>query len=400
MEAILKDINTVLGVHGSFVCLTDGQVAAQAMPAEFDAAQLETAARVAAQTFRALEASGQRVIEADLLFASKRLLLKNLRGGVLAILCARNINLPLLNLTANVAVKKLNAELKPKPTPPPPAPATPSPAPAPTVAPTTKEAALTPLLAELEQEMLRLLARAAEVRVTLRNINPLAMWYCCPQSRALLVPSDKRQLDFAALAAQASALTRLFEQAGYQAHQRFNAFYGDRRLVFLDTQRDVMLDLYLDAFEMYHRFDLKPFLTQEGITLTETPLLLTRLQHVEIGDDGLSDICALLLEHDLSVGAEKDKIDVTQITRLCADDWGWYKTATTNLARVASFAAAKLSAAEQSIVAERIQRITRSIDDTPKSLRWQTRARLGETSHWYETPIVPSARIRPDMAIG
>lgn len=113
MENHLKEINAMLGVVGSFVCLSDSSVAAKAMPDRFDEATVETAAQVAAQTLNALETSGLRVAEVDLVYSQGRLLLKNLRGGILAIVCARNINIPLLNLTANVVAKKIAPELKP-----------------------------------------------------------------------------------------------------------------------------------------------------------------------------------------------------------------------------------------------------------------------------------------------
>ena len=112
MEAILREINRVIGVTGSFFYSNDGTIFAQALPEEFDAARVALAARLVRQTFLALETSGQRVAEADLLFSQKRLILKNLRDGVLAILCAPTLNVPLLNLNANLAAKKIAAELK------------------------------------------------------------------------------------------------------------------------------------------------------------------------------------------------------------------------------------------------------------------------------------------------
>ena len=399
MEAILKEINNVLGVTGSFVCLSDGSLAAQAMPERFDDARLALGARVASQTFQALEVSGQRVTEADLLYGQGRLILKNLRGGILVILCARNINFPLLNLTANVAVKKLSAELKLAKAPATSAPAAPTVKTAPQLAPVPAPTP-TPLLLELEQEIHRLIDAAQNSRVTLRVINPLGLWLCCPRTRALVAQPGKRHLDFAALAAQSSSIVRVFEQAGYQGNQRFNAFYGDRRLNFNDAPRDLSVDIYLDAFEMYHRLDLKTFLAQEGIALPETALLLTRLQMVEIDDAGLGDICALLLEHDLGIRPEQEKIDASQITRLCADDWGWYKTVSMNLDRVVTFAASALSPSEQAIIVERVQRLLRGMDEAPKSLRWLTRARLGESTRWYETPLASDRAVRPDMAFG
>jgi hypothetical protein len=131
-----------------------------------------------------------------------------------------------------------------------------------------------------------------------------------------------------------------------------------------------------------------------------TPLLLLHLQRFEMNDPVFFDLCVLLLEHDLSVGPENEKIDASQITRLCADDWGWYKTVTMNLDRVEEYAARVTKGDEQAIVVERARRIKQSIKGAPKSLRWQTRARIGESVRWYETPISPSLTARPDLSIG
>ncbi|MGE5262524.1 MAG: roadblock/LC7 domain-containing protein, partial [Acidobacteriota bacterium] len=116
VETTLKEINAVLGVTGSFVCASDGNLMAKAMPGLYETGQLALAARVANQFFQALEVSGQRATEMDLIFGQQRLILKTFRGGILAILCARTINLPLLNLTVNVATKKIAAAFRtPKP---------------------------------------------------------------------------------------------------------------------------------------------------------------------------------------------------------------------------------------------------------------------------------------------
>lgn len=393
MDAALKEINAVLGVKGAFVIAADGHIAASAISDGLDSARAAMAARIVIQTFGALETSKQRVAEMDLLFGQSRLILKNLRGGILAILCARNINLPLLNLTADVAAKKIAAELKPK-----------SPASLETseVAPKILgvEATPSPLLTELEQEMRQVIDAAQKSQVTLRAMDPLAIWVCCPRTRALVSAPAKRQIDFAGRGAQRDAIVRLFGQAGYQANLRFNSVYGNRRLNFTHAARDLSADVHLDAFEMYQRLDLKAALAQDGIILPETALLLMRLQLVEMTDTGLRDLCALFLEHDLSVGHEKEKIDAAEITRLCADDWGWYKTVLLNLDRVDQFAKTTLAPSEQAAVVERAQRLKKSIEDAPKSLRWQTRARLGESVRWYEIPLTPGQSIRPDIAIG
>ncbi len=404
METILKELNAVLGVIGSFVILENGTLGACVMPERWDAAAIALAARVASQTFQALELSGQRIADADLVYSNGRLQLKNLPGGILVILCARNINIPLLNLTANGVVKKLTNELRAEK----PAPAE-SPKPAPGVAPAPPPAAPatpinviepSPLYLELEKEAQRLINAAASSQAQLCAMDPLALWVSCPQTRQFLAAPQKRQIDFLTRAEQGTLIVRVLTRLGYQANQRFNAFHGSRRLNLIEPTRLITVDLYLDAFEMYHKLDLTALLAQNAARLSETALVLMRLQLVEMNDQALSDLCALLLEHDLSVGAAPEKIDALQIARVCAEDWGWFKTVSLNLDRLTTFAEEKLPAARRDQVLERVHRLKSNLDATPKSLRWQTRARLGETVRWYDTPLAAQATGgRPDLSM-
>ncbi len=108
MDAILKEINAMSGVQGSFVCDEEGRTLARALPEIYDDEMLAQAGRVAAQTTTGLWMAKQRPVgEIDLLFSGGRLIIKGLDSACLCILCTPRLNLPLLNMTANVAVKKL-----------------------------------------------------------------------------------------------------------------------------------------------------------------------------------------------------------------------------------------------------------------------------------------------------
>ena len=115
MEDILKDINVVVGVTGSFVCNGEGQVLASALSDRFDETILSTVGQTMAQTMAGLATARRRKIgDIDLAYDQGRLIAKNLGEGCLCILCVRNINVPLLNLTANMAAKKLRAKIAKK----------------------------------------------------------------------------------------------------------------------------------------------------------------------------------------------------------------------------------------------------------------------------------------------
>ncbi|MGE5262539.1 MAG: hypothetical protein ACM3S0_04090, partial [Acidobacteriota bacterium] len=271
--------------------------------------------------------------------------------------------------------------------------------PAPAEAPAA-EVAGNPLFSELYQEGQRIIGEARQDKIDLCALDSLAIWQSVARARSVLAPLNKRQIVLAGRSAQGDAIAHLLEGLGYKANQRFNAFYGSHRLNFSSAERDVVADVYLDVFSMFHRFELIGHIAEADFAAPATALLLSRLQMVEWSDTALRDICALLFESDLAVGSEKGKIDASQITRLCAEDWGWYKTVSINLERITALAPTWLGPEDGTVVVERAQRLRQSIVNAPKSLRWQTRARLGESVRWYETPIAGNPSARPDLAIG
>jgi predicted hydrocarbon binding protein/predicted regulator of Ras-like GTPase activity (Roadblock/LC7/MglB family) len=113
MEGILKDISAMVGVSGCFVCNSEGDVLASTLPSVLDQNALVTVGRTISQTTAGIFAARRRKVhELDLLFSEGRMVVKPLSQGSLCVLCARNMNVPLLNLTANVAARKLSEEMK------------------------------------------------------------------------------------------------------------------------------------------------------------------------------------------------------------------------------------------------------------------------------------------------
>ncbi len=113
MQDILDDINSVVGVTGSFVCDSEGSVLGSSLPRAFDPEVLSAVGRTISQTTAGLVTARRRKVqEMDLLFSAGRIVIKPLRDGCLCVLCTRNINVPLLNLTANLAARKLTEAIK------------------------------------------------------------------------------------------------------------------------------------------------------------------------------------------------------------------------------------------------------------------------------------------------
>jgi len=108
MEALLQAIATAPGVTAAFVCSGAGKVEASAVPGEMSAQALETVARTLTQTLGGIELARKRKVgDLDMGFAGGRLLVKALSPGCLCLLTVKRVNVALVNLSANVTVKKI-----------------------------------------------------------------------------------------------------------------------------------------------------------------------------------------------------------------------------------------------------------------------------------------------------
>ena len=110
MKDILKHIGSVDGVIGSAVFNGKGVVLTQAFPAIIDAASLKTAASLILECSHVLQMS-QTLDLLDLRYSEGRILAKAFPGAMLFLLCTNSINLKVLSITLNLAIKKLEAKL-------------------------------------------------------------------------------------------------------------------------------------------------------------------------------------------------------------------------------------------------------------------------------------------------
>lgn len=110
MQDILKHINSVEGVIGSAVFSDKGNVLVHAFPALIDAASLQKAASLVLECSHGLQIS-QTLDILDLRYSDGRILAKLFPGATLFLLCTKNINLQMLSITLNLAVRKLEPKL-------------------------------------------------------------------------------------------------------------------------------------------------------------------------------------------------------------------------------------------------------------------------------------------------
>jgi hypothetical protein len=237
-------------------------------------------------------------------------------------------------------------------------------------------------LADPRDEVVRVLDAASETGVVLRAVGGLAVYLRCPSARTPPLARDYKDIDLIGRSGDAANISGLFRGLGYQPDEEFNALHGRRRLYFWDAANERQLDVFIETIVMSHELHVGTRLVLDDKALTPADLLLTKLQVVEVNERDLRDAAALLADHDIAPGG----IDPERITTLLGNDWGWWRTATSNLERIAGYADSLASFEGASRVRERAAELRRRIDEAPKTLKWKLRARVGERVRWYELP--------------
>jgi hypothetical protein len=209
-------------------------------------------------------------------------------------------------------------------------------------------------------------------------------------------------LDFVTTSRDRAAFFQLLEAEGYTPDRQHNALFGRKQGYFVDVARNRPVDVLVDTLEMCHRLDFSERLALSTPTLPVADLLLSKLQVVKINRKDVLDALVLLAEHPLAqddgardsaqgVGA----ISLPRMLAITSNDWGWWRTVTANLDKLAQFVETELSDADLDVGGGRpvqykpgpqVRALREAIDAAPKSTRWRLRARVGDRVPWYAEP--------------
>jgi hypothetical protein len=236
--------------------------------------------------------------------------------------------------------------------------------------------------------------------ITLRLLGGVAVVLRCPS--ASKAPLSRRYVDIDVIGhrREVGKINQLFKELGYKPRERFNALHGSR-LIFNDMGNQRRVDVFLDVFQMCHKFDFKDRIGREAKTLPISDLLSTKLQIVEINDKDFKDIVSMLLDHEISAGEVEDKVNSTYIAKMCGEDWGIYKTFTTNLGKIPQYTGGiGLEEDQRRRVVERAEALRNAIETTPKTMGWKMRAAVGERKRWYELPEADQEVVESGEAVG
>jgi hypothetical protein len=234
--------------------------------------------------------------------------------------------------------------------------------------------------------------RALEVRCALdgagvqaRLLGGIAIYLLCPSARRPgPVARDYADVDVVTGRAASTTVERVLAPLSLEPARNFNAVHGHTRLLFYfpDGQH---VDVFMRRFVMCHELNLEERLGIAPETVSPTDLLLTKLQIAQLNPRDVSDLCALLLDHP--TGSDDLHINLPYVASLLSRDWGWWRTVTENLERLASLAGRiGLDDEELERVRRRVGELQGAIEAAPRSRRWRLRARLGDRVAWREEP--------------
>jgi hypothetical protein len=241
-------------------------------------------------------------------------------------------------------------------------------------------------LADPVLEARRVLHAAAGAGVPLRAIGGVAIRLRSDRDLPAALAREYGDIDLVTAKRQSPHVGSLLASLGYEPEQRFNALHGSRRLMFVDPPNDRRLDVFVGAFEMCHVLPVAARLDVDPLTIPAAELLLTKLQVVHLNRKDIGDAVALLLIEPVREDAD-DGINAGEVARLCAADWGLWRTCTGNLVRLAGeMDTFGLPPAAVAVVGDRIDVLRARIGAEPKPSKWRLRDRIGDRKRWYEEP--------------
>lgn len=236
------------------------------------------------------------------------------------------------------------------------------------------------------EEGLRILEEASNQGITLRIMGSIAIRLHCPSSMGLIEKLDRpiTDIDYVGYEKQSNKLEKFFQEMGYVSRQLSYSFRQMGRMIFLDPDTKNVIDIFLDKLEMCHTVDYTRRLELDYPTVPLAEILMQKMQIAMLSEKDVKDTIVLFREHEVG-NTDDETINIKHIAKVLSDDWGFYHTFTTNMAKVRNLVVgfSVLSDEDRRIVRERIYKAAEMIEDEPKSRGWKMRAKIGTRKKWY-----------------
>jgi hypothetical protein len=201
---------------------------------------------------------------------------------------------------------------------------------------------------------------------------------------------DDQDMDFACISSAKRRVIAFFDRHGFLGDQRFNLLHGDRQMYFTTSDGKTSVDVIMDRLNMCHVLEFRDRIDRLPDTLDVTDLLLSKLQIVELNPKDVHDLLHLLCGFEVADGDSPGTVGLDRIRKLVGQDWGWWRTVTMNLDKLAQLAEGEhrdlLPEARSFDPGAQARTLRRACDDAPKSLKWKVRAKVGDRVQWYQLP--------------
>ena len=242
------------------------------------------------------------------------------------------------------------------------------------------------LAKKFQEEAVRVVKAGEEAGVHLRVIGALAFWHHCPEYGYLQEKLNRvyTDIDFAGYGKQSRDISKFFPTIGYEEDPEINAFHAEGgRFVFNNPTNHIHVDVFMDKLDFCHTIPWKGRLEVDSPTIPLAELLLEKMQIVKINEKDIIDTIMLLLEHEVDAH-DNDCINHARVSKLCAAEWGLWRTTTMNLEKVRDYLPhLDVDAADKQTVTKRIAELMSAMDDYPKGTKWKLRAKGGDKVRWY-----------------
>ncbi len=242
--------------------------------------------------------------------------------------------------------------------------------------------------AKFENEVRRIVAAGNEAGVALRLLGSLAFQLHCPTFGGLQAKLGRAytDIDFASYKKQSRPVRDLLtDSLGYTEDREVFINTEGSRAIFENPANGLHVDVFFDKLDFCHVIRWDGRLEVESPTIPLAELLLEKMQIVKINEKDVIDTIMLLIEHPLGAG-DQETINLPLVARLCAADWGLWRTTTMNLNKVKQLSQnyPQLSAEEKAKVGAQADAALAALEAEPKPLAWKMRDRIGDRVKWYK----------------
>ena len=240
---------------------------------------------------------------------------------------------------------------------------------------------------KFENELKTILKASDDSNILLRVIGSLAFQMHCPKYGYLQAAMGRAytDIDFGAYSKQNKQISEMMIKMGYVENREVFIGSEGERAIFDKPGTGLHVDIFYEKLDFCHAIYWKDRLEVDAPTIPLTELLLEKMQIVQINEKDIIDTIMLLLEHPLG-DEDKETINTGLAARLCASDWGLWRTTTMNLEKVKQLAQhyTQLSNEEKSKITSQVDAVVKRINDEPKPLAWRIRDRVGDRVKWYK----------------